>query len=274
MSVEHEDIECAVHGVQSMFGYVDPQYLQAVASLWEQQKRRSYELLRLQPGNRVLDLGCGPATDTIDLADLVGPTGAVIGVDDDPALIAEANRSAVGACVDGWTTHIQADALSLPFDAAAFDRVRAERIFQHLPRPEAAFAELVRVSRSGGWIGVLEPDWGTLSFDCMQVELERRYVRFFIEGFLRNGYAGRRLYRLFASHELNDIVIEVYPVYFTSYAFTQYALLADRVEAAAVAAGALTQEEVGLLRQEWQEADAEGHFFASMHGIGAFGRKS
>jgi len=274
MSVEHEDIECAVHGVQSMFGYVDPQYLQAVASLWEQQKRRSYELLRLQPGNRVLDLGCGPATDTIDLADLVGPTGAVIGVDDDPALIAEANRTAVGACVDGWTTHIQADALSLPFDAAAFDRVRAERIFQHLPRPEAAFAELVRVSCSGGWIGVLEPDWGTLSFDCMQVELERRYVRFFIEGFLRNGYAGRRLYRLFASHELSDIVIEIYPVYFTSYAFTQYALLADRVEAAAVAAGALTQEEVGLLRQEWQEADAEGHFFASMHGIGAFGRKS
>ncbi len=79
MSIEHEDIECRIHGVQSMPGYVNPQYLQAVASLWEQQKRRSYELLRLQPGNRVLDLGCGPATDTIDLADLVGPTGAVIG---------------------------------------------------------------------------------------------------------------------------------------------------------------------------------------------------
>ncbi len=273
MSVEDADTDCRLYGVRSVLGYVAPQYLEAVASLWEQQKRRSYELLRLQPGHRVLDLGCGPATDTIDLADLVGPTGAVIGVDDDPAVIAEANRSAAAARVDGWTTHIQADAVSLPFEAATFDRVRAERIFQHLRCPEAAFAELVRVSSSGGWIGVLEPDWGTLSFDCTQVDLERRYVRFFIEVFLPNGYAGRRLYRLFASHQLNDIVIEVYPVYFTSYTFTQYALLADRVEAAAVAAGALTSAEVERLRQEWQEADAAGHFFASMHGIGAFGRK-
>jgi ubiquinone/menaquinone biosynthesis C-methylase UbiE len=271
MSAEDAEADTRTNGVQSVPGYVDPQYLQAVAPLWEQQKRRSYELLRLQPGHRVLDLGCGPATDTIDLADLVGPTGAV---DHDPAMVAEANQNAAAAGVHGWTTHIQADALSLPFDSASFDRIRAERVFQHLPRPEAAFAELVRVSSPGGWIGVLEPDWGTLSIDCAQVDLERRYVRYFTEGYLRNGYAGRHLNHLFVLHHLADVVIEVYPVYFTSYAFTQYALLADRVEPAAVAAGALTQSEVDQLRQEWQQADAEGRFFASMHGIGAFGRKS
>jgi ubiquinone/menaquinone biosynthesis C-methylase UbiE len=188
-------------------------------------------------------------------------------------MVAAANQSAEAAGVHGWTTHIQADALSLPFDSASFDRIRAERIFQHLPHPEAAFAELVRVDRPGGWIGVLEPDWGTLSLDCTQVDLERRYVRFFTEAYLRNGYAGRRLYRLAVSHQLDDVVVEVYPVYFTSYAFTQYALLAARVEPAAVAAGALTQGEVDRLRQEWQQADAEGRFFASMHGIGVFGRK-
>ena len=273
MSAEDTVADTGTSRIRSVPGYVDARYLQAVAPLWEYQKRRSYELLRLEPGHRVLDLGCGPATDTIDLADLVGPTGAVIGVELDSAIVAEANQSAVAARVHGWTKHIQADALSLPFEAASFDRVRVERIFQHLARPEAAFAELVRVSSSGGWIGVLEPDWGTLSFDCTEVNLERRYVRFFIEGYLRNGYAGRRLYRLFVSHELNDVLIEMYPVYFTSYAFAQYALLADRVEAAAVAAGALTQGEVDRLRQEWQRADAAGRFFASMHGIGVFGRK-
>jgi ubiquinone/menaquinone biosynthesis C-methylase UbiE len=274
MSAEDAEATTPTDEVWRLPGYVDPKYLETVAPLWEYQKRRSYELLRLQPGHRVLDFGCGPATDTIDLADMVGPTGVVIGVDHDPAMVALANQRAEAAGVHGWTTHVQADALSLPFDAASFDRVRAERVFQHLPRPEAAFAELVRVCRSGGWIGVLEPDWGTLSIDSTQVDLERRYVRFFIEGYLPNGYAGRRLYRLFVSHQLDDIVMEVYPVYFTNFAFTQYALLADRVEPAAVAAGALTQGEVDKLRQEWQQADAEGRFFASMHGIGAYGRKT
>ena len=50
--------------------------------------------MHLQPGHAVLDVGCGPGTDTIVLAGLVGPTGRVVGVDSDAAMIAGADRRA------------------------------------------------------------------------------------------------------------------------------------------------------------------------------------
>lgn len=118
-----------------------------------------------------------------------------------------------------------------------------------------------------------EPDWGTLSIDCAQVDLERRYVRFCTEQYLRNGYAGRHLYGLFVSHQVHDIGIELIPIYSTSYAFTRYTVLADRMEPVTASAGALRQDEIDNLSQEWQQADAEGRFFGSVSGAWIVARK-
>ena len=52
-------------------GYVDPQYLAAVAERLKEAKERSYSLMHVQTGQRVLDVGCGPGTDTLPLAHLV-----------------------------------------------------------------------------------------------------------------------------------------------------------------------------------------------------------
>ena len=58
-------------------GHVDSTYLDMAAQILTAAKRRIYELMGLQVGHRVLDLGCGPASDTIALADLVRETGEV-----------------------------------------------------------------------------------------------------------------------------------------------------------------------------------------------------
>lgn len=254
-------------------GYVDSAYLRATAAHAEAAKRRSYALLRLAPGLRVLELGCGPATDTIALAQLVGPTGRVVGVDHDPEMVLAARARARAAGVERWTEHIEADALALPFAAGAFERVRAERVFQHLARPREALAELVRVTAPGGIVGVGEPDWGTLSMECRHVDIERRLARFNADVFSRNGYVGRSLYGLFVDAGLEEPSVELFAVPFTSYAFARYVLDADRVEAAALAAGALTADEVARLRAECERADAAGAFFGSLTGVWVSGRK-
>lgn len=259
--------------IKSTPGYVDSRYLAAMTALLERQKGRGYELLHVEPGHRVLDLGCGPATDTINLAGMAGPDGRVVGVDHDPEMVAQANERAETAGVRGWTEHVRADAIALPFESETFDRVHAERIFQHLPQPDAAFSELVRVTRAGGLIYVAEPDWGTLSIDCAQIDLERRFTRFFAEGYMRNGYAGRHLYHQFVTHRLEDIAVEADSIPVTNYTLAQYTVLADRMIPAAVAAGALTQDEVDRLGEEWQRADAEGTYFATCGIIGVVGRK-
>jgi ubiquinone/menaquinone biosynthesis C-methylase UbiE len=56
-------------------GYVDADYLDTTTRLMAPSKRRSYELMHLEPGHRVLDVGCGPGSDTLAISNLVGPAG-------------------------------------------------------------------------------------------------------------------------------------------------------------------------------------------------------
>src|SRR5436305_2099326 len=112
-------------------GYVDPGYLDEAARLVAGGKRLSYDRMRLSPGAVVLDVGCGPGTDTIPLAELVGVRGRVYGIDHDAGMVAEAQRRAEEAGVGERTEHAQGDAYALPFDEAKFDAVRSERLFLH-----------------------------------------------------------------------------------------------------------------------------------------------
>src|SRR5438270_371831 len=96
--------------------YVSPDYLTQIARQPSvaQAKSRAYRLMNLRPGERVLDIGCGPGTSTIALARLVGPTGMVVGVDHDLGMIARANAFAVRAGVAGWTRHQLGNCVNLP----------------------------------------------------------------------------------------------------------------------------------------------------------------
>src|SRR6266480_1760618 len=110
--------------------FIDPYYLDAMAELIKQNKQCTYTWMHIQPGHSVLDVGCGPGIDTLALAELVGPTGYVVGVDVDAAMIAEANRRAEQAGCRGWCHHEVGDAVALPLETSTFDSCRSERLFQ------------------------------------------------------------------------------------------------------------------------------------------------
>jgi ubiquinone/menaquinone biosynthesis C-methylase UbiE len=120
-------------------------------------KARSYEVLALEPGDRVLDVGCGDGTDVDRLAELVGPTGAVIGVDSSERLIAAARKKHRGQFVTGR-------AAALPFGDDAFDACRADRVLQHLAEPQRAVGEMARVVRPGRNVAVSEM-WFSITGD-------------------------------------------------------------------------------------------------------------
>lgn len=254
-------------------GYVNSEYLRLVGESVRHLKDRTYQLLDLEPGKSVLDVGCGPATDTIALGRGVGPQGRVIGVDHDAAMLAEADARAREARVSGWVRHVHADSAALPFASGSFDAVRSERLFQHLRDPHTTLAEMVRVTRSSGLVLVLDTDWGSASTDTTEVDIERRLARVHADRAANNGYAGRQLYRLFKQAGLQDIAVEAYVNWSTDYEFFRRATLLDEVEHIAIAEGIVTEQEVRRLRDQCERANAEGAFFSSTDQMLVIGRK-
>jgi ubiquinone/menaquinone biosynthesis C-methylase UbiE len=255
-------------------GYVDPEYLRVIGDQLSHIKQRSYALMQIQSGHKLLDLGCGPGTDTIPLAPLVGGNGQVIGADYDEAMVAEAEQCAEQAGVNTWVSHKRVDAMSLPFETDYFDACRSERLFQHLFHPEKALSEMIRVTKPSGWVIVADTDWGSLSTDSDEADVERSLARFLAEFCLHNGYSGRKLYRLFKQQKLVDISFEVFPVVFSNYALARQATQAEKVEQDALKAGVVTSDELHRWRVSLEQADSEGSYFCSLNVMLLAGRKS
>ena len=193
----------------------DPGYLARIAESPHLRavKERAHGLLGLGAGMRVLDLGCGPAIDTIAFAMRVGRGGLVVGVDHDAAMTTRADRKAAAAGVGGFTRHLVARAGALPFGAAAFDACFCDRLLQHVPpaRVGGIAAEMLRVVRPQGRIVVLDTDWATLSIASPFPWLERDIVHEFLHGFA-NPFSGRHLPELLQSAGLAGLCVESFDV--------------------------------------------------------------
>jgi SAM-dependent methyltransferase len=117
------------------------------------------EALDVQPGERVLDLGCGPGTTAVELANRVAPDGEVVGVDISPAMVAAAERRAAAAGVTNVrfaAVNAQTGSLGAEFDAA-YSRFGV----MFFSDPVAAFANIGRSLRARGRLACAV--WGPIT---------------------------------------------------------------------------------------------------------------
>jgi SAM-dependent methyltransferase len=121
-----------------------------------------YDRLGVGAGDRLLDLGCGAGRHAFEAY----RRGAhVVAFDRDrdelatAASILWAMHDEKQAPASAHSAVVQGDALGLPFPDAAFDRVIAAEVLEHIPTDTRAIAELVRVLRPGGTIAVTVPQW-------------------------------------------------------------------------------------------------------------------
>jgi arsenite methyltransferase len=114
-----------------------------------------FSLGRLEPGERVLDLGSGAGTDSLVAAQMVGERGHVTGVDMTPEMLAKA-RTAAAAMPAANVEFIESEAEHLPFASETFDVVISNGVIDLIPDKDAVFSELFRVLVPGGRIQVAD----------------------------------------------------------------------------------------------------------------------
>lgn len=225
-------------------------------------KLASLEAMRLEPGHRALDVGCGTGDDARKAADRVGPEGEVLGIDFSAAMIEEARRRWVSPGLPLRFEVGDVHALALPDHH--FHAARADRMFQHLADPGRALGELARVTRPGGRVVVSDPDWGTYIMDASPTPAVKRYLEY-ARGQARNPWIGRQLYGLFREQGLRELSVSAAVVFFLDYGVLEKMGNLDAGFVAAVAAGQMSEDDVAEVKQELMSRQQAGRFLVSVN---------
>lgn len=221
-------------------------------------------------GDVAVDVGAGTGAEVRRLAALVGATGRAVGVEPHAGLRAEAiaRASATGSTAE----YVDGDASALPFEDGSVQVIRCERVFQHLPDSDAAVAEMARVLATGGRVAITDSDWGTYVISVGDPDVVRRLN----DASLRrtaNPFSGRRLRgQLTRAGLAVDADIGSSAVILPDEMLVDPALLRIN-SAAAVAEGAITQDEADRLEHEVVEAAKAGEVFFAVTMFSVIGRR-
>jgi ubiquinone/menaquinone biosynthesis C-methylase UbiE len=117
----------------------------------EEEHRIALEALELAPGDRVLDVACGPGNFTRTFATAVGDDGLVVGLDASATMLEVAVRETSQSNV----AYLRGDAADLPFHDASFDAVCCFAALYFIEEPWRALEEIARVLAPGGRVALL-----------------------------------------------------------------------------------------------------------------------
>ena len=123
----------------------------------------AYLLAHLRAGMDLLDVGCGPASITADLAERVAP-GRVVGLDAAAGALEAARATLRERGLSEQVEVTSGDVMALPFEDASFDVVHAHQVLQHLADPVGALAEMRRVTRPGGIVAVRDAVYSAMTW--------------------------------------------------------------------------------------------------------------
>ena len=142
----------------------------------------------------------------------------------------------------------------------------------HLTNADGVLAEIVRVTRPGGWIVIVDVDGAMTSFDSPETEVERAMARYWIKRHA-NGYAGRRLYGQFKHQGLVDVAVHLEPFVTHDLPQALFVFKMDSVQEEAVADGAVTEQQVNQFRASLDQAYDKDSFYSCWSMLNVVGRK-
>lgn len=233
----------------------------------------AYLLPHLTAGMRLLDVGCGPGTLTVDLARMVAP-GAVTGVDLEPTVVEEAAAFAAAAGVA--VEFLAGDFAGVDASPHRFDVVHAHQVLQHVADPIGFLRTMGMLARPGGIVAVRDADYPAMTWWPHEPRLDR-----WMELYLQltainqaNADGGRQLLHWAQEAGLVDITYSTSNWTFSSKHDLAWwsDLWADRVTKSRladdlVAHGLASSAELDEIAAAWRDwASRDGAVFVVVHG--------
>jgi len=229
--------------------------------------------LDLGPGAHLLDAGCGAGEFAIAVAPRLQPGGRVVGVDLNADTINSARDAAALAGVE--VDFRVGDIRDLSCAESEFDAVRCERVFQHLERTDwsHAAAELLRVTRPGGIIQLIDPDHLQSAIAATDTGLARLLVTDTVT-LPPNPESGIHLPGLLRAAGAVDIQVDVRPLVITSLATFRAMRSPDAVLTYLVQRHQVEADRAAAFLADLETRDREGAFIATSIMYVVSGRKA
>ena len=229
----------------------------------------------LDVGARVLDVGCGPGSITQELADLVGPDGSVLGIDNAEEVVEVARVDSMRTQHDNLRYQVM-DVMSLDVGDGSFDVVHAHQVLQHLADPVGALREMARVTRPGGLVAVRDADYAAMTWHPASTAMDD-WLALYRRTARSNGGepdAGRRLLEWATAAGLTDVTASASAWCFATAEDRAWwgGLQADRITESAIseqvlAASTSDPEALGRMAEAWRDwARNDTAWFAVLHG--------
>ncbi len=245
-------------------------YLDEATSQFKVLKDSTHSVLRPRPGERVLDVGCGSGDDVRELAAMVAPNGCAFGIDKSESMIEEARRRAAGC--DLPMQFERGEAVRLPWQSDYFNACRADRLLQHLPEPDRALNEMLRVLKPGGRLVVVDRDWGMVALDSPDSATTQAVLNRACAG-IRNGWMGRRLHGLFKRASLTGVQVQAHAITITRFDIADTLLDLRIVTEHAVRERRIAHQAADAWLDDLLERDSAGTFLATLTLYVALGHK-
>jgi ubiquinone/menaquinone biosynthesis C-methylase UbiE len=242
------------------FGEEEARRVEAIYFTPDAVKRRQIVLhnLELKPGESVVDIGTGPGFVALEMAEEVGSTGSVLGVDRSEPMLELATRR----CAElSWVSFRPGEATSLPCDDASFDVAVSVQVYEYVSDIKAALAEMFRVLKPGGRAAIVATDWDSILWHASDITRMARVLSAW-EEHLHDSRLPRSLAPLLktAGFEVDhrEVIVQFNPDYSEdTYSVRLLPLIADFV----TGRRGVTSEEAAAWLDDLRDLGARGEYF-------------
>ena len=145
-----------------------------------------------------------------------------------------------------------------------FDGCRADRVFMHLHDRQQALSEMIRVTRPGGRIVVVDPDWDTMIVEAPDRDLTRRIIDNFVDQLVLNPWCGRESYKLFQQAGLENVAVaDTATLVLTDFSTAKQLMMFDKAANLMLENNPSLSDKIELWLSYLQQADDGGFFFSA-----------